>query len=270
WQAAPLERLARSLYFGADRVVTLTPGIRRELLDKGISSEALDLIPNAFDDSMSRVDREMIREDTRVKYGWRDQFVAVYVGAFTEVTAVDVIIRTAAELRQRKDIRFDLYGSGQTRSKVMALAGEIELDNVHFHEAVPKAEVYRILAAADVGLMALFRSPLIHIYFENKLIDYMGASLPIAAAMGGVQPELIKREGAGLVVDSFDHKGLAKGIARLADDREVARDMGQAGHRFISTHLARSEVIRHYTRLLEAAAAGKLKGLPTWDPLNIC
>jgi len=270
WQAAPLQRLARSLYFGADRVVTLTPGIRRELLDKGVSIDILDLVPNAYVHATAPVDRAALREKTRAKYGWSTEFVAVYVGSFTEVTAVDVIIRAAAMLRDRSDIRIDLFGSGQTRTAVMSLADQLGLNNVHFHDTVAKEEVYPILSSADAGLMALFHSPLIHIYFENKLVDYMGAGLPIAAAMGGVQPELIAREEAGLVVDSFDHAGLAKHIAWLADNRKDAKKMGECGHRFISTQLARSEVMRHYTSLLNSAAERKLNELPAWDPLDLC
>lgn len=271
WQATPLQRLASSLYFGADRVITLTPGIRRELLEKGVPEDGLDLFPNAYDDAGSgQINRLALREAARNKYGWRDEFVAVYVGSFTEVTAVDVLVRAASALRDRADIRFDLFGSGQTRAATIALAREMGLENVHFHEAVPKSEVCQILAAADVGLMALFRSPLIHIYFENKLIDYMGAGLPIAAAMGGIQPELIAREGAGLVVDSFDHTGLAKNIGYLADHRDEALRMGQAGYRFISTKLARSEVLGRYCELLQDAANRNLHALPAWDPLKLC
>lgn len=271
WQAAPLQRLAHSLYFGSGRVVSLTPGIRFELLERGVTESRLDLFPNAFDDSAPPLaKRNRLRGQARQKYGWSNQFVAVYVGAFTEVTAVEVIIRAAAELQHRPDIRFDLFGSGQTRSTVVALARELKLDNIHFHESVPKSEVAAILAGSDTGLMALFHSPLIHIYFENKLIDYMGAGLPIAAAMGGVQPTLIKREGAGLVVEGFDHEGLAGNIERLADDPDLAKQMGQAGYHFISENLARSTVMNRYIEMLESAANHQLEELPSWDPLKLC
>ena len=96
----------------------------------------------------------------------------------------------------------------------MALAKELGLDNVHFHDSVPKSKVPAILAAADAGLMTLFRSPLIHIYFENKFIDYMGSRLPILAAMDGIQADLIGRDGAGQVVPAFDHEGLAGNCRR--------------------------------------------------------
>ena len=47
-QAAPLEGLARKLYRGADRLVSLTPGIKLELLHKGIPTSKIDLFPNGY------------------------------------------------------------------------------------------------------------------------------------------------------------------------------------------------------------------------------
>jgi glycosyltransferase involved in cell wall biosynthesis len=267
WQAAPLQALARALYFGAQRVVSLTPGIKTELLAKGVPAGRLDLFPNGCNGELfARASGE--RAAIRRAYGWGDRFVAVYTGAHTEVTAVEVIVRAAAHLRDRPDIRLDLFGSGQTKPAAMALARELGLENVHFHDPVSKSRVPAILAGADAGLMTLFHSPLIHIYFENKLIDYMGAGRPILAAMGGVQAQLIAREGAGRVVPGLDDAGLAGLIRAAADDPAACQAMGAAGHAFIRQHLAQEVILDRYAQVLEALATGGPLP-PVWDPLNL-
>lgn len=266
-QAAPLHALARSLYFGSSRLVSLTPGIKAELLAMGLPPSRLDLFPNGCN-------REIFataageRETVRRAYGWGDQFVAVYTGAHTEVTAVDVIVRAAAHLRDRPDIRLDLFGTGQTKSAAMELKRNLGLGNVHFHDPVPKSRVPAILAGADAGLMTLFQSPLIHIYFENKLIDYMGAGKPILAAMGGLQAQLIEREMAGRVVAGLDDVGLARLIRSAADNRDACTAMGAAGQSFIQEHLAQEEILERYALVLEALAAGGPLP-PVWDPLQL-
>ncbi len=265
WQAAPLEALARAMYFGADRVACLTPGLKREILGKGVPVERVDVFPNGFEESFFRLEPDT-RDKMRAELGWGDSFVAVYTGTHTEVTAVETIVRAAQALRSRRDIRIDLFGTGQTKPKAIALAKELGLDNVHFHDPVPKTKVPAILAAADAGLMTLFRSPLIHIYFENKFIDYMGSRLPILAAMEGLQADLIRRSGAGEVVPAFDHEGLARAIAAAADHPEKRREMGAAGHRFISEQLAQRSILDRYAETLEALARGEIGDRPTWDP----
>ena len=267
WQAAPLQAMARALYFGANRVVCLTPGLKAELLKKGVPAARLDVLPNGFEESLFRLEPGT-REKIRAELGWNGSFVAVYTGTHTEVTAVETLVRAGAALKSRRDIRLDLFGTGQTKPKAIALAQELGLDNVHFHDPVPKAQVPAILAAADAGLMTLFRSPLIHIYFENKLIDYMGASKPILAAMEGVQADLIRRHGAGEVVPTFDHEGLARAIAAAADHPDRCREMGAAGHQFISTRLVQRNILERYAKTLETLAQGGIDRLETWDPFQ--
>ena len=267
WQAAPLQVLARSLYFGADRVVCLTPGLKAEILRKGVPAARVDLFPNGFEESFFRLEPGT-RERMRAELGWGNSFAAVYAGTHTEVTAVDTLVRAAEVLRGRGDIRIDLFGTGQTKPKAMALARELGLGNIHFHDPVPKSKIPEILAAADAGLMTLFRSPLIHIYFENKFIDYMGARKPILAAMEGVQADLIRSCGAGRVVPAFDHEALARAIAEAADHPEACREMGEAGRRFIASRLVQRDILDRYADVLEAMARGNATDLPIWDPFQ--
>lgn len=265
WQAAPLEALARAMYFGADRLACLTPGLKQELLQKGVPAARVDVLPNGFEESFFRLEAGT-REKMRAELGWGNSFVAVYTGTHTEVTAVETIVRAAAALKTRRDIRIDLFGTGQTKPKAIALAKELGLVNVHFHDPVPKSKVPAILAAADAGLMTLFRSPLIHIYFENKFIDYMGSRLPILAAMEGIQADLIRNSGAGQVAPAFDHEGLARVIADAADHPDKCREMGAAGHRFVAAQLAQRKILDRYAETLEALARGEIGGWPTWNP----
>ncbi len=267
WQAAPLEALARSLYFGARRLVCLTPGLRTEILKKGVPADRVDLLPNGYDAELFRLAPEA-REETRAALGWEGQFAAVYTGTHTEVTAIEVMVRAAAHLRDRPDIRLDLFGTGQTKPAAMALARELGLDNIHFHDPVPKSRVPAILAGADAGLMTLFQSPLIHIYFENKLIDYLGAGKPILAAMGGVQAALIEREGAGWVVPGLDDAGLAGLIRAAADDPAACQARGAAGRAFVRQHLAQEMILERYAQVLEGLA-GVAPLPPVWDPLHL-
>ncbi len=268
WQAALLEVMARKIYRGADRLVSLTPGIRRELLNKGLPRSRIDIFPNGHR-ARAFAGAAASREAVRREFGWGDSFVAVYAGTHTEVTAVDVMVLAAARLLDRPKIRIDLFGTGQSKQAAIDLAQRFGLRNIHFHDPVPKSRIPQILAGADVALMTLFQSPLIHIYFENKLIDYMGAGKPILAAMGGLQSRLIEREHAGRVVPSLDHEGLARLIREAAADPKSLVPLGAAGHAYIRTHLAQEVILDRYASVLEALARGEAAALPVWDPIGI-
>ncbi|HQP86700.1 MAG TPA: glycosyltransferase family 4 protein [Thermoanaerobaculia bacterium] len=259
---------ADGLYARADRIVSLTPGIKVELLKKGVNPSRLDVFPNGFSPELFRIEQGD-REAVRRRYGWGESFVALYAGTHTEVTAVDVIVRAAAELRHRPGIRLDLFGRGQTKARAMELARELGLVNVHFHDPVGKNAIPALIDAADVCVMALFRSPLIHIYFENKFVDYLGAGKPVVASMGGQQAELLRRLRAGRVVPSMDHEGLAGLIAEAADNPDALKTMGENGRRFVERSLLLPMILERYADTVEAVANGTAAGVSPWEPFDL-
>jgi len=263
----PLHWLANRLYRRADRIVSLTPGIKIELEKKGVAAGKIDVFPNGFDPALFDCPPDA-RARVRKDLGWGDDFVAIYVGSFTKVTAIDVFVRAAEHLRAQAGLRFDLFGRGPTRAEVEALAGRLGLTNVHFHDPVPKPQVPGLLAAADTGLMSLFATPLAHIYFENKFMDYLGAGLPIFAAMEGEQARIVRERGLGVVVPTGRDDLLAEALLGATQGRYPLARFGASGRTFVRERLLLPEILERYADVVEAAAAGKLAGRPAWSPLE--
>ncbi len=261
--AAPLQRIAQFLYRKAKRIASLTPGIADELIKKGVDPTLIDVFPNGYDPVLLPTDT---RARIRSEHGWGDQFVAIFVGTHVEVTAIDTIVKAASMLHGRPDIRFELFGKGQQKAAAIQLARNLDLRNIHFNDPVPKAVVPELLAGADAALMTLFKSPLINIYFENKLVDYLGAGKPILAAMDGMQSELIARNRAGLTVASLDYQGLARIVAYAADHPAEARQLGANGHAVACQHLLLTTILDHYAQALRHVAYGRSAQLPVWKP----
>ena len=266
WQAWPLARLMDRLYRKSDRIVSLTPGIKTEIVRKGFSASKVDVFPNGFDPELFEGAASQ-RSEVRRRYGWGDDFVAIYTGSFQKVTAVDVFVRAAEELRSANGVRIALFGAGPTREEVRRLAASRGVGHVEFHDPVPKSEVPALLGAADVGLMALFRSPLVHIYFENKLMDYMGAGLPILAAMEGEQARVIREHATGRVVGTYDHVGLAQALLELRQQPGLLRQMGVNGRALVEKSLLLPAILERYARRVEDCAAGLGPTLDAWEPL---
>jgi glycosyltransferase involved in cell wall biosynthesis len=265
WRARALHRLANRLYRHAVRVVSLTPGMKVELLKKGIPADKIDVFPNGFDPEMYQLPAGA-RERVRAQFGWNNHFVAVYTGTHVEVTAVETIVRTAHVLRNQPGIRFDLFGSGQRKPAAMQLARDLGLSNIHFHDPVPKSRIPEILAGSDAALMTLFKSPLINIYFETKLVDYMSAGKGILAAMDGMQGEFIRRYHAGRVVESFDHEGLARLVEAAARAPAELAALGANGKRLVSERLLLKDILDRYVAVIGAVAEGRSSEIPAWEP----
>ncbi|MHC1765386.1 MAG: glycosyltransferase family 4 protein [Verrucomicrobiia bacterium] len=264
WKARGLHALANHLYQSARRIVSLTPGIKVELVRKGIDSRRIDVFTNGCDPQIFELSPDS-RERVRKEMGWDGKFVAVYTGTHVEVTAPEVIVRAASVTREREEIIFVMVGQGQRKPAAVELARRLGLSNIQFHDPVPKARIPELLAGADVGLMTLFKSPLIHIYFENKFLDYMAAGKPILAAMDGMQSDLIQRHQVGLTVPSFDHEGLARLVIAAASDFGPFADMGRNGYQLVRRRFLLPEILEHYASMIEAVADDDGDSIAPWE-----
>lgn len=87
------------------------------------------------------------------------------------------------------------------------------------------------------------------------LLEAMAQGVPVvASAIGGI-PELLEGE-AGLLVPAGDAAAVADALARLADDPELRRSLGESGRRRIAQEFEAGAVARRLSQLFEAAASG--------------
>ena len=115
-----------------------------------------------------------------------------------------------------------IAGIGPQEDELRRLAGELDLVEV-VELMGRRGDVPDVLAALDVAVLSSKHegSPL-------AVIEYMAAGAPIvASAVGGV-PEIVRDGEECLLVEPGDPRALARAIARLLDDRELAHRLGSA------------------------------------------
>jgi len=134
------------------------------------------------------------------------------VGALAEKKGHAYLLEALAQVRERRPAELDVVGDGELRSVLEARAAELGLGSaVRFHGELPKEEVARLMAAAD-----LFVLPSLHETFGCVLIEAMASGLPsVATRVGGV-PEVLPPE-AGLLVTARDPEALAEAIEATLD-----------------------------------------------------
>lgn len=154
-------------------------------------------------------------------------FRVAVLGRIADWKGQDVLIRALAEpalaeIGARGVIAGDAY-PGEAAPDIRALATELGVqDRVEFAGFVDEPE--RILASVDaVAVPSTRPDPL-----PNSAIEAQAAGLPVVAASHGGLPEIVKDETTGILVAPGDAVDLANALRRLADDRELRRQMGAA------------------------------------------
>jgi glycosyltransferase involved in cell wall biosynthesis len=271
---SPRERLLRALEAflvrRASVVITLLPGMRDYLTERGLPAHHVVYIPNGADlaafaasapvgDEPEAVTRSL-QEITRLRADGR--FVLGYLGAFGRVNRVDVIVQAAAAAEKRDPGRVGviLIGEGPERLEVERLAAANPA--VRFGPAVPKHFVPTILRALDATVVHTTLTPVYRYGISfNKLFEYMAAERPVVFACESAY-DPVQATGAGLAVRPDDPERLAGAFLELAGATPEARAaMGSAGRSYV----AREHNFEHLGETLNAVIEGRL---PT-DPRGV-
>ena len=92
-------------------------------------------------------------------------------------------------------------GDGKMKPHLMKRAQMEQLDNCRFYDPMPKKELNKIVASADLGLMVLSDVPAFYYGTSpNKFFDYISSGLAVLNNYPGWLADMIQENKLGLVV----------------------------------------------------------------------
>jgi hypothetical protein len=210
-----LERLELFLYRRANRVVALTNSFKRNLTERGIEPDKIDVVTNGVD--LEKIGPSRIAFDARQRLGIdADTFLIGYIGT-TGMAHGLVTVLEAARMCQGHPIRFLIMGQGAKRQWLEARADEMRLDNVVFRDSVPHDQIPSYYAALDAALVHLKPDPLFKTVIPSKIFECMAMRTPILMAVEGEAAEIVTAAGCGMCVPSGDADSMAQAAEYLAN-----------------------------------------------------
>ncbi len=218
-----IEALEVFLYKTSHKILLVSPGFEKRLLERGYPKEKLRTILLGADGDLFRELKP--DEEFRRKYGLENKTVAVYTGVHGRANGLDYVLDAANYLKERTDIVFVLVGDGMEKPRLKKRKEEMGLTNVRFVNYVPKTKLPGLLAVCDIGLMILANvgeRPVM----PNKIFDYMLAGLPSIVNFPGPTVEMVHSDGTGVFADPTQPEKLAERVAYWADQPGQAKVIG--------------------------------------------
>lgn len=225
-----LEKLELFLYRRAAHVVSVTHAFKRNLEERGIPGEKINVVTNGAD--LTRFNPMPRDETLAAQLGLKGKTVVAYVGTHGMAHALGTVLRAAERIRQQpegQDIRFVLLGDGAEKAALKAEAAAKGLDNVLFLDSVPRTEVVRYWSLVDISVIHLKRTPLFETVIPSKLFECMAMGIPVLHGVAGESAEIVEREGVGLVFEPEDDAALAALVLRLASDPKLCSELSRKG-----------------------------------------
>ena len=246
-----VSRVCDWVYRRVDRLVVLSPGFKRILIERGVPEEKIEVIYNWCAE-------EQITSASVPDFSFPDasRFYILFAGNMGKAQALGSVLDAAKALQSLgRAVEFVFLGAGVEVDRLKKIAAEHALDNVSFLPAVPMAQVGQYLQAADALLVHLKKDPLFTITIPSKTQAYMAVGRPLLMAVDGDAADLVKQSGCGVVVESENAASLVSAVeVLLAASPEERALMSENGREFYQTHLSLQQGVLKFSRIFNQLA----------------
>jgi colanic acid biosynthesis glycosyl transferase WcaI len=253
WALKLLYKVEKAAYRHASLVTTLTNGMRKRIVNKGVPAENVELLEPRMDESLSDIGPEE-GIAFRQRYGLGDKFLVTHSGNMGVKQGLDVIVDAALLNSSDDSMLFMLVGDGAVAARIQRRVAELNVPNVRFLPLLDAAEFRGLLAASDLCLLTQQKS-VSEIAFPSKVVTYLGAGRPVIASVNPDSEiaQTIRESGAGRVVMAEDAEALSSAIhdLRIADLLAFRQNAQEYAKRRWSS----ARVLGHLERSLLAVAA---------------
>ena len=217
-----LESLELFLYRRGAAVVSVTESFKEDLQRRGIDGGKIHVIRNGVD--LTRY-QPCERSDTMAEHlGVAGRFVVAYLGTHGMAHALDNVLAAADRLRSEPDICFLLVGYGAEKADLVRRAAGLDLDNVVFHDAMPKESMPEVWSVCDIALVHLKDDPVFSTVIPSKIFEAFGMGKPVMIVQPkGEASQLVVTAGAGEWVTPEDPDALAARVLEWKSDSSIVQ-----------------------------------------------
>lgn len=165
---------------------------------------------------------------------FKDEFVILYVGAFSPHRGLDTAVRAMpAVLKEIPKARLLLVGDGNNRAEIEQLTEQMGLcEKVTFtgHQPFGKLPTYIHLCA--VGIIPHISTPHIETTMPNKIFQFMMLGKPVVVSSTRPMMRIVNDAECGLIFEVQNPQSLAEVIIQLRDEQMCNR-LGENGRRAV-------------------------------------
>jgi len=203
-------------------ITTISTGMLRKIVQKGVPYSKCELLPNWVDEEM--IHPLTRKESLRTLFGLNqtDQ-VVLYSGNLGEKQGLENILEAAKSFRHRRDVHFIVVGAGGAKQSLQEAVHRYDLHNVRFFPLQAYDDLSALLAIADVHLVMQKKSTE-DLMMPSKLTSILAAGgVPlVTASKGSTIYNEITRHHMGIVVQPDNILSLTEGIKKaLNTDLQV-------------------------------------------------
>ena len=214
-----LSAIQKKAYRDADRIITISEDMKDQLLELGVDADKISVIYNwSYQDEV--YDPEQTTSEVVDRLMPEDDFNVVYAGNIGLMQNVEIVVETAAKMKNEPKIRFHIFGDGLYRKKLEARTQELGLENVVFHDMLPAEHAPALYCKADVNIIPLAEN-IYRTALPSKTATCLACQKPIILAIGEKSRfgHVLSKKTGCKITGSNDAEGMAKAILSIYEEK---------------------------------------------------
>jgi glycosyltransferase involved in cell wall biosynthesis len=229
------KKLAKFMYDRADHITPVTQRKVQRIIAEGINEKKITLVSNG-------VDLDVIQNPR--PFNWqnfpeiKNKFVASYMGLIGIAQGVDLIVRLAKLLKDKKDIHFLIVGDGINREQLVDIANKTGLTNITFIKSQPHEVIPSLMEVSNVAMVPLVSNKLLDAV-PSKLMEAWACKKPVILIAGGEAAELVRTVKGGLVVENGNDILVSQAILELRSEKSSSDTFAKAGQDYVLKNFSR-------------------------------
>ncbi|MFN5459312.1 MAG: glycosyltransferase family 4 protein [Bacteroidota bacterium] len=244
-------QLEHFLYEQSWLITGQTQGIVKDI-GKRFPKKIVYWLPNGVDLNFFKVDY-YDGLSFRSKMGFSEtDFLILYAGVIGHAQGLEVILNAAELLKDKRNIKFVLLGSGPEKDNLIELKTQKNLEFIYFLDPVSKIEMPEIVAACNVSVIPLKKLDLFKGAIPSKIFENLAMKKPILLGVEGEAKELfIDEANSGFFFEPENEKDLAIQILAMEKDPDLCVKLGENGNKFVAQKFERDLIAERFNVFLQ-------------------
>ena len=247
-------------YKHADKIIVISEDFKKNIMAKGVPEDKIVVIYNWVDQNKVV---DVPREENKLfdVYGLdRSKFYITYNGNIGLTQNMDMLLDVAKELQEEyEDIHFVLVGNGAYLDEVKRKVVDQQLENVHLLPFQPYEDISHVFSLGDASLV-ISKPGVGANSVPSKTWSIMSASRPVLANFDENELKtIIENNHCGIFTKAGDKDAFKESILTLYNHRELCKEYGYNGRKFVLDNLTREVGTQKYVDVIKEVCGIKAK-----------
>lgn len=247
-------------YRYADKIIVISEDFKKNIMAKGVPEDKIVVIYNWVDQNKVV---DVPREENKLfdVYGLeRSKFYITYNGNIGLTQNMDMLLDVAKELQEEyEDIHFVLVGNGAYLDEVKRKVADQQLEHVHLLPFQPYEDISHVFSLGDASLV-ISKPGVGANSVPSKTWSIMSASRPVLANFDENELKtIIENNHCGIFTKAGDKDAFKESILTLYNHRELCKEYGYNGRKFVLDNLTREVGTQKYVDVIKEVCGKKAK-----------